>query len=104
MKQLINVFVCLSLVALVFSGCKKDGPFKGKDNDIASFQLTVGSTVLRAYIRQDSIIVTAPGTLSLAGIFPSVVISEGATITPDPSSVTNWEQPQQFAVISHNGM
>lgn len=92
------------LVAAALAGCKKDGPFKGKDNDIASFQLTAGGVVLKAYIQQDSIVITVPGGFSLAGAVPQVLISERAQISPDPASITDWGQSHQFIVTSYDGM
>ena len=100
MKRIISFF----LLVLVLGGCRKDGAFKGQDNAIASFQLSMGGNVLKAYIQQDSIVVTAPGNLSLAGAVPAVVISEGAQIDPNPSSITDWEKSQKFTVTSHDGL
>ena len=93
------------LAALFFNSCsKKDGPFEGRDNTIASFQLKKGTVILSAAIKEDSIVVTAPGSLSLTGVTPAVVLSEHARISPDPATVTNWEQPLDFVVTSYDGI
>lgn len=98
-------FLYTLLTALVFSSCsKKNGPFEGRDNTIASFQLKKGDVVLTAAIKQDSIVITAPGSLSLTGVTPVVVVSEHARLSPDPSTITNWEQPLSFVVTSYDGL
>lgn len=85
------------------SGCKKDGPFRGGDNAIASFMLWKESQVFKAYIVSDSIVVTVPGKLSLTGFIATVTMSENARISPDPGSITDWEKTRQFTVTSYNG-
>ena len=99
------VYIHTLLAALVFNSCsKKEGPFEGRDNTIASFQLKKGDVILTAAIKQDSIVITAPGSLSLTGVTPAVVLSEHARISPDPATVTNWEQPLDFVVTSYDGL
>src|SRR5262245_44316910 len=100
------ITICLLLATLVLNSCSKDydGPFEGRDNTIASFQLKKGGLVLQAAIKQDSIVITAPGSLSLAGVTAAVVLSENAHISPDPAKVSNWEQPIDFVVTSYDGL
>jgi len=105
MKTSTYLLIPTLLATLVFTGCsKKNDPFEGRDNDIASFQLKKGDVVLTASIKQDSIVITAPGGLSLTGVTPAVVLSEHARMAPDPATVTNWEQAQEFVVTSYDGM
>ena len=103
MKPSIQLTICVILAAFVAGSCRKDNLFKGKDNDIASFQLKAGDQYLKAYIQNDSIVVTAPGNLSLSGASAVIVLSERATISPDPSTITDWTQPQSFVVTSYDG-
>jgi hypothetical protein len=103
MKLSIQLAICVILAALLTGSCRKDNLFKGKDNDIASFQLKAGSQYLKAYIQNDSIVVTAPGNLSLTGASAVIVLSERATISPDPGTVTDWTQPHSFVVTSYDG-
>jgi hypothetical protein len=105
MKISKHLFIYTLLAAQFFNSCsKKDGPFEGRDNTIASFQLKKGDVILSAAIKQDSIVITAPGSLSLTGVTPAVVLSEHARISPDPATVTNWEQPLDFVVTSYDGI
>ena len=104
MKLSSYITICLLLATGVFNSCSKDnGPFEGRDNTIASFQLQKGNVVLQAAIKQDSIVITAPGNFSLAGVTPAVVLSEHARISPDPATITNWEQPLDFVVTAYDG-
>ncbi|HEY4286564.1 MAG TPA: hypothetical protein VGN00_05650 [Puia sp.] len=103
MKLSIQLTIGVILAAFLAGSCRKDNLFKGRDNDIASFQLKAGDNYLKSYIQNDSIVVTAPGNLSLAGATAVIVLSERATISPDPSTVTDWTQPQSFVVTSYDG-
>ncbi len=105
MKLSKYITVCLLLATMVFNSCKKDnGPFEGRDNTIVSLQLKKGDVVLQAAIKQDSIIIIAPGSFSMAGVTPTVVLSEHARIAPDPATITNWDRPLDFQVISYDGL
>ncbi|MCC8154118.1 MAG: DUF5018 domain-containing protein [Tannerellaceae bacterium] len=45
-----------------------------------------------------------PADLSLiSGVTPSITYSENASISPDPSSVSNWEESEQFTVRAYDG-
>jgi hypothetical protein len=103
MKLSIQLYIGVILAALVTGSCRKDNLFKGKDNDIASFQLKAGDQYLKAYLQNDSVVMTAPGNLSLAGATAVIVLSERATISPDPSTITDWTQPHSFVVRSYDG-
>lgn len=92
------------MMFFVISGCKKDRDgFSGTDNIISSFHLSKGGVILKAAISQDSITIMVPDSLSLYGAKANIVMSEGATISPDPSLVTDWDAAQQFTVKSFSG-
>lgn len=104
MKKILYSFLYCSLYVLLLNGCRKeDNTFKGTDNIIASFLLKKGDLVLKAAITPDSIGVTAPGNILLTDAVAIVVLSERATITPDPASIKDWGIPHEFVVTSHNG-
>jgi hypothetical protein len=103
MKRTLQISIGILLAALICSSCHKDSLFKGTDNDIASFQLRKGDLVLKAYILNDSIIMTVPGNFPLTDITPVIVLSEHAQISPDPAAITDWEQSHEFLVTSYNG-
>ncbi|RZJ83305.1 MAG: hypothetical protein EOO20_23050, partial [Chryseobacterium sp.] len=102
MKKIINTIIVALLVLVVVPGCKKS-EFEGTDNLIASFSLTQGATVMNASIKPDSILITAPGSISLIGAELSFKLSEKAKISPDPSAITDWELPHTFTVSAANG-
>lgn len=104
MNRLLQLSVFITGLALSLVACRKDKFFAGKDNNIVSFQLSKGGTVLKAYIVNDSVVVTLPGRMSLGGAVASVVLSEHARISPDPASVTDWDSTQTFTVTSYDGM
>jgi hypothetical protein len=58
---------------------------------------------LHGAILPDAIVITAPERLSLAGAAASVTLSENATITPDPATISNWDAAQTFTVTAYNG-
>lgn len=104
MKPLIYSILCCSLLLLFLNGCRKeDNTFKGTDNIIASFQLKKGDLILNAAITPDSITVITPGNASLAGAVATVLLSERASITPDPGGIEDWGVSHEFVVTSHNG-
>lgn len=88
---------------LALTSCKKDASFEGADNYISSFALNQSGTVLYAAIADRSITIKAPEGLSLDQAKVSIVLSENASIYPDPASVTEWNEEMQFVVTAHNG-
>lgn len=103
MKQL-YILLCCALSVLFINSCRKeDNTFKGTDNIIASFQLKKGDLVLKAAITPDSIRVIAPGNISLTGAVATLVLSERASITPDPAGIEDWGISHEFTVTSYSG-
>jgi hypothetical protein len=97
--------IIISLLAPLFMvACNDDdSAFSGNDNHIASFQLKQGENTFYAAISQDKLTVTVPANLSLQGATATIIISELASISPDPSSITDWDNEQTFTVTSYNG-
>ncbi len=98
--------VVLSLLASIFMySCKDDDSvFSGEDNYITSFQLTQGDLTLDAFISPEGEIkINAPENLSLSGAVATVVVSELASITPNPVDISDWNHEQSFEVTSYNG-
>ena len=89
----------------LFVACERNDfePFAGKDNYIVSFTLKQGETTLDASVVEGTVRVTAPETLSLEGAKAEVRLSEHASIKPDPSTVTAWNEDQVFTVVSFGG-
>ena len=100
--------VALSLALITCWGCDKDDDSSqefvstGKDNYIVSFAITVDGISYNASITDDRILVKVPYDISLKGAAASYTLSENATINPDPSALTDWNEEWQFIVTSGN--
>ena len=104
--RLINIKAALFLLCgLVFAvGCDDDdSDFKGRDNYITSFCLVKGETTLTASILDDSLKIVVPEDFSFDGMRPEFSVSENATISPDPSTITDWDGEHRFMVTSYAG-
>ncbi len=93
----------LVAMSIFLSACNDDSPFSGTDHAIASFELQKDGTVLEALISDNSITINAGVNFSLEGATASVVISENASISPGPSTITDWDNAHSFTVTAHNG-
>lgn len=108
MKQIFNVLLCGICFAWTLSACTKteegeENPFNGTDNHITSFSLKVGSETYVATITGDKITVTAPVNTPLTGAQVAYELCEQATILPNPSEITDWDNDQTFRVKSYKG-
>ena len=90
---------------VLIAGCNDDDNFwNGTDDYIVSFQIEVSTgTSYSTIISSDSIILKIPGNVSLNGASASVDISENSTISPEPSTIADWETSHKFTVTSHSG-
>jgi len=94
----------LAATATFLSACNDDdSPFSGSDHAIASFELQQNGTVLKAIISDNSMTINAGVNFSLEGATASVVISENATISPDPATISDWDNTHSFTVTGYNG-
>ncbi|MFV0554401.1 MAG: leucine-rich repeat protein [Mangrovibacterium sp.] len=75
----------------------------GEDNYITNFVLTAESGVAyKGLISDGEITMQVPEGISLNGAAASVTISGESTISPDPQSITNWDDEEVFKVSSYN--
>lgn len=102
-KFKIILFTILSFGRML--SCSDDNSdFTGADNFIASFALEESGTKYYAAITTDSIVMHLPQNVVFTGnVTPLVAISENATISPAPSSITNWNVNMEFTIKSYNG-
>lgn len=97
--------IIIALFALIISFCscsKDDMPFEGKDNYISLFQLKVDGLVYKALITDNKVDIEMTENIDLTNATVKYSISELSTITPDPKTITNWENPIEFIVSSYN--
>lgn len=99
----IKSIITAVLFCILVTACDDDDPFGGNDNYIKSFSLKQGETIFNAAFRNDSIIVSPSVGTSLDGATAEVLLSENAKISPDPASITNWNEEALFVVTSYNG-
>ncbi|MEY8686648.1 hypothetical protein AB9N12_11125 [Bacteroides sp. AN502(2024)] len=99
-KMLLTIFFVGFLTA-----CSDDNenPFAGVDNHILSFSLSLGENTWQAAIIDDKIILSVPQGTELNGATAHYVISEQASIVPDPAGISTWNEEQQLTVTSYNG-
>jgi hypothetical protein len=105
MKRIKLNILLLLMTAVFVAGCNKEEefPFAGGDNYISSFELTKDGVTLKGAVSSGNIVITAPERFSLDGATASVTLSENATITPNPATVTDWSGAQSFTVTAYNG-
>lgn len=103
-NKLQNILLLFFLSFLILNSCSDDSDFGGKDNFITSFQLEKDGIVFNSAISATGeILVNIPENFSLEGAKATFVVSEHAQISPDPESITNWDETQSFIVKSYNG-
>lgn len=99
-------FALLAFSGATLCACNDDdwtNPFVGSDNYIVSFSLLQDDERLHATIVDNTITVTVPASRSLNGATAEVVLSENASILPDPATISDWDDDQVFVVTSYNG-
>lgn len=101
---LLKIFILGSiLICSAFTSCSdEDDPFSGTDNYITSFSLIKDGIAYKGAIVNDKIQVDIIKSVDITGIKAEYELSELAVISPDPSTVTHWEEKMEFTVTSHN--
>lgn len=99
-----NLFILSTLLlGALFVGCSSDDdPFVGKDNYITSFSLTKDGVTYKAAISENKLKVSVPNNVNLEGAKVEYKISEQASISPLPATITEWNKNQNFIVTSYN--
>lgn len=91
------------LQSLVSCNKELDLGLKGTDCSVLSFKLKSGEDVLIAGVFSESIILTADYDRDLTSMTVEVVLSEGASMFPDPASISDWSSDMEFKVTSADG-
>lgn len=100
MKEKISLF--LVFVGLLCSCDCEHSAFEGNVGSIVAFTLSDNSTSYPLTIYKDSVVFNAPDKLDVAQLMAKVTLSEGATITPDPTTQRDWSKPMKFQVTAPN--
>ena len=105
MKRLCNYLSVALFCMFALCACSNDddNPFVGTDNFILSWDVVVGDDTYSASIVGNKITLTVPDGTDLSEAKNEVTLCEHATISPDPNTITSWEQEQTFTVTSYAG-
>lgn len=99
--KLITVLLFTCLMPL-FTSCEDSDDFSGTDNYITSFVIQKSGVGYAATITGNNINVAVPSNVDLSGATATCQTSEYATVSPNPSTVTDWSKDQELIVTSKN--
>ncbi|WP_321300316.1 DUF4971 domain-containing protein [Marinifilum fragile] len=104
LKTLLWCFVCMC--NMVFTSCDNEDNLESVDNYIISFNLTIDGVIHPGLVNNDQNIVFIENIETNADLKNAEFkfnLSTGASISPDPSSITNWDNPVDFTITAENG-
>ena len=94
----------LCFISINYSCSSNDNnPELSSENRILSFSLTKDSYIKQFSVSENSVEGNVDSDIELAGISLDITISENASITPDPSTITSITEPFTLTVIAENG-
>ncbi|GGX11911.1 DUF5018 domain-containing protein [Aquimarina muelleri] len=93
------------LILILTNSCKKDDDVQilSANNFITSFKLTSGGFTKNFEIKENKIEGSLPYTVDEMDISLEIVISDQATISPDPRTITTIKDPIDFVVTAEDG-
>lgn len=96
------LFISLLLVSCVSE--EATGSLK-KGNSILEFKITTQSLLIDAEIDEQTGLITKriPAFIDLSNLNVALILSEGASISPDPATITDYSSPVTFTVKSQSG-
>lgn len=98
----LKVIFTLILMLPVFTACIQDEPLN-PEADILEFNLPAGIALSEPIFNQNSITVMVRKTADLTSLKPQIVITEGATISPDTTVARDFTNAVSYKVTSHDG-
>jgi len=94
----------LSLLTILYSCANDEDAIElSSENKILSFELSKNSYSKTFDISENSVGGTVDSDIELTSINLNITVSEKASITPSPSSITSITGPLTFTVIAENG-
>ncbi len=103
-----RILLALTLAVLAFTSCQKECEhplFSGDECSIISFTLTQGENEYHLPLKANTINFNAPHDFDYGTtIQANVLLSDGATISPDPATITDWSGSITFTVTSANDL
>ncbi|WP_430409727.1 hypothetical protein [Kordia sp.] len=108
MKKRNILFLLPSILLILLFSCSSDDSSNGEpslssNNLITSFELVKGGFATSFTISENAITGTVPEFFELTDILLEVSISNGASISPDPSTITSISGPFNLTVTAENG-
>lgn len=105
MKTKIYRFVTFMIASLCMISCVSEEVTvpASKKNEILSFVIKQGEISVPLDILENSISGNVSNDFDLNNVTLEVLISDGATISPDPATITSIEGPLTFVVTAPNG-
>jgi hypothetical protein len=94
------------MYSIVLTSCNDDDTLENVDNYIISFNLTIDGVIYPGLVNNDQNLVFIENVGTNADLKNAEFkfnLSTGAKISPDPSSITNWENPIDFTITAENG-
>ncbi len=99
----IKIYTILLLVPLLFSYCSKECDHAiTEEASIVKFDLAKGDQLFPVIIRGTELILDIENDIDPSTLSAHMVLSEGAVISPDPSSISDWSESAEFIVTSAN--
>ncbi|MDR0429863.1 MAG: PCMD domain-containing protein [Tannerellaceae bacterium] len=92
----------LLFCVLFLTGCIQDEPLSPYA-DIETFFLPENIALSSASFNQGNISIYVKKGADLSAVVPSIIISEGATISPDPSAPQNFNRDVKYVVTAADG-
>lgn len=102
MKTKLLRFTAFLFITFLLVSCASD-EILSSDNTIVSFIVAKGEISKQFYITETSISGKVNSDFELSDISLTVVIAEGATISPDPSTIKSINGPFDLTVTAANG-
>lgn len=99
----LKLSLTLLLSVLLITGCIQDEPLSPYA-DIDAFSLPDDVTLSTASFNQDNISIYVKKGANLSAIVPSIRISEGAAITPDPATPQDFNHEVKYTVTAADGL
>lgn len=102
-----SVFVAFSIILLSFLACNEQEDAATEllsGNDIVSFKTSKGDVEYAVTISGTNINIVSPfNEITANNLTLEIVLSEGASISPNPTTITTITNPVEFVVTAENG-
>ncbi|WP_103068851.1 DUF5018 domain-containing protein [Aquimarina sediminis] len=95
---------CMLFILMINASCNKDDELAlNNSNFITSVKLTSGGFTKDFEVKDNQVNGVVPSTIDDFDIALTITISDKATITPDPKTITSIKNPINFTVTAENG-